>query len=171
MANRYTLNDSYSPRTGICVFISHQKGDKAAAIKIAQYIQNSGIDIYFDEKDSSIDRDNPKSVVAAVKTAIRHSTHMLCILSNNALKASMMPWEIGYGYDKLQVVGLTLKELSKSDLPEYLQVVPVLRGTKTLNAFIADTIGRVADSLIREQKMFSASQMNHPLDNILDWHC
>ena len=100
MVNRYYLNDSYSPRTGICVFISHQKGDKAAAIKIAQYIQNSGIDIYFDEKDSSIDRDDPKSVVAAVKTAIRHSTHMLCILSNNALKASMMPWEIGYGYDK-----------------------------------------------------------------------
>lgn len=79
-----------------------------------------------------------------------------------------MPWEIGYGYDKLQVVGLTVKELSKSELPEYLQVVPVLRGTKTLNTFIAKTLGRVKDSLIREQKMFSASQMNHPLDNILD---
>ncbi len=79
-----------------------------------------------------------------------------------------MPWEIGYGYDLLKVVGLTVKEMSKADLPEYLQVVPVLRGTKTLNTFIANTVGRVADSLIREQRLFSAFQTNHPLDNILE---
>ena len=80
-----------------------------------------------------------------------------------------MPWEIGYGYDLVQVVGLTVKELSKSELPEYLQVVPVLRGTKSLNTYIANAIGKVENSLIKEQRIFSASTLNHPLDNILDW--
>ena len=170
MANRYSLNEFQYPRTGNCVFISHQKGDKEVAKQIANYISRSGIDIYFDEFDKSINRDDPRSIVNAIKTGIRHSTHMLCILSPNALKSHWIPWEIGYGYDLVNVVGLTIKELSKSELPEYLQVVPVLRGTKSLNTYIANTIGKMEDSLIREQKIFSANTMNHPLDNVLDWH-
>ena len=59
--------------------------------------------------------------------------------------------------------------MSKAELPEYLQVVPVLRGTKSLNIYIANAIGKVEDSLIREQRIFSASALNHPLDNVLDW--
>lgn len=169
MANRYYLNETQYPRTGNCVFISHQRNDKEVAKKIADYIYKSGVDIYFDEYDSGIDRNNPQSVVNAIKTGIRRSTHMLCILSQNALLSKWMPWEIGYGYDRLHVAGITVKEIAKDVLPEYLQVVPVIRGTKSLNTYLANTIGRVEDSLIREQKLFSASQMNHPLDNILDW--
>lgn len=169
MANRYYLNEMQYPRTGNCVFISHQRNDKEVAKKIADYIYKSGVDIYFDEYDSSIDRDNPQSIVNAIKTGIRCSTHMLCILSQNALLSKWMPWEIGYGYDRLHVAGITVKEIAKNVLPEYLQVVPVIRGTKTFNTYLANTIGRVEDSLIREQKLFSASQINHPLDTILDW--
>lgn len=169
MANRYYLNEHQYPRTGNCVFISHQRTDKAVAKEIANYIYNSGVDIYFDEYDTSINRDDPQSVVNAIKTGIRRSTHMLCVLTQNALLSKWMPWEIGYGYDRLQVAGITVKELSKALLPEYLQIVPVLRGTKSLNTYLANTIGRVEDSLINEQKLFSASTINHPLDNILDW--
>lgn len=169
MANRYYLNETQNPRTGNCVFISHQRNDKEVAKKIADYIYKSGVDIYFDEYDSGIDRNNPQSVVNAIKTGIRRSTHMLCILSPNALLSKWIPWEIGYGYDRLHVAGITVKEIAKDVLPEYLQVVPVIRGTKSLNKYLANTIGRIEDSLIREQKLFSASQMNHPLDNILDW--
>lgn len=169
MANRYYLNELQYPRTGACVFISHQKKDKEIAKKIADYIDKSGVDIYFDEYDRSINRDDPNSVVNAIKTGIRRSSHMLCILSKNALDSKWMPWEIGYGYDRLHVAGITVKEIAKDVLPEYLQVVPVIRGTKSLNTYIATTIGRVEDSLIREQKLLSASQMNHPLDNVLDW--
>lgn len=169
MANRYYLNEQQYPRTGNCVFISHQKNDKEIAKKIADYINKSGVDIYFDEYDISINRDDPKSIVNAIKTGIRRSSHMLCILSQNALDSKWMPWEIGYGYDRLHVAGITVKELSKSDLPEYLQIVPVLRGTKSLNEYISNTAGRIEDSMIREQKLFSASMLNHPLDAVLDW--
>ena len=169
MANRYYLNEQQFPRTGNCVFISHQKNDKVIAKKIADYINKSGVDIYFDEYDWSINRNDPKSVVNAIKTGIKRSSHMLCILSQNALDSKWMPWEIGYGYDRLFVAGITVKELSKRDLPEYLQIIPVLRGTKSLNTYIANTAGRIEESMIREQRLFSATMPNHPLDTILDW--
>jgi len=169
MVNRYYLNETLYPRTGNCVFISHQRNDKEVAKKIADYICKSGVDIYFDEYDKSIDRDNPHSVVNAIKTGIRRSTHMLCVLSPNALQSKWMPWEIGYGYDRLNVAGITVKEIAKEALPEYLQVIQVIRGTKSLNSYLAKTIGRVEDSLIKEQKLFSAYNMNHPLDDVLDW--
>lgn len=169
MVNRYYLNEQLYPLTGNCVFISHQRNDKAVAKEIANYISKSGVDIYFDEYDRSINRDEPQSVVNAIKTGIRRSTHMLCILSQNALQSKWMPWEIGYGYDRLQVAGITVREISKSVLPEYLQIVPVIRGTKSLNKYLANLIGRVEDSLIKEEKLFSASSLNHPLGNILDW--
>lgn len=169
MANRYYFDEAH-PRTGNCVFISYHYNDRYAANQIANYISKSGVDIYFDVYNTHIGGSDPKKSVEYIKAGIHCSSHMLCVLSPIALKSQLMPWEIGYGYDLLQVVGLTVKELATSELPEYLQVVPVLRGTKTLNTFIANTVGRVADSLIREQKMFSASQLNHPLDNILDWH-
>lgn len=169
MANRYYLNEQQYPRTGNCVFISHQKKDKDIAKKIADYINKGGVDIYFDEYDRSINRYDPNSVVNAIKTGIRRSSHMLCILSQNALDSKWMPWEIGYGYDRLHVAGITVKELSKSDLPEYLQIVPVLRGTKSLNTYISNIAGRIEDSMIREQRIFSATMPNHPLDSVLDW--
>ena len=130
----------------------------------------SGLDIYFDEYDASMNRDDPRSVVNAIKNGIRRSTHMLCILSQNALQSKWIPWEIGYGYDRLHVAGITVKDISKDVLPEYLQIVPVLRGTKSLNTYIANTMNRIEQSLIAEQKIYSASMHDHPLDNVLDWN-
>lgn len=170
MANRYNLNEEQYPRYGNCVFISHQRNDKEVAKTIANYISRSGLDIYFDEYDASINRDDPWSVVNAIKKGIQKSTHMLCILSQNALQSKWMPWEIGYGYDRLHVAGITVKEISKDALPEYLQIVPVLRGTKSLNSYIATTIGKLEGTLINEQKIFSASMAKHPLDDVLDWN-
>lgn len=169
MANRYYLDETRYPRTGNCVFISYHYSDREVAKQIANYISQSGVDIFFDEYNTHIGGSDPKKSVEYIKVGIRRSSHMLCVISQTALKSHLMPWEIGYGYDLVQVVGLTIKELSKSELPEYLQVVPVLRGTKSLNTYIANAIGKVEGSLIKEQRIFSASSLNHPLDNILDW--
>lgn len=62
------------------------------AKKIADYFITSGIDVYFDEYDTKIDRTRPYSVVSAIKTGIRNSTHMLCLLSQNALDSK---WILG----------------------------------------------------------------------------
>lgn len=166
--NRYYLPES-GYQTGMCIFISHQKKDSAAARKIADYFISAGIDVYFDEYDGKINRDSPASVVNAIKTGIRRSTHMLCLLSVNALESKWVPWEVGYGYDRTEVVGLTLKELSMATLPEYLQVIPILKGTASLNGFISRELGRGESSLIREGRMFSANALHHPLDEVLNW--
>lgn len=167
--NRFYLPEHYKPTTGYCIFISHQKRDSAAAKKIADYIIQAGIDVYFDEYDSNIDRSDPFSVVNAIKTGIKNSTHMLCLLSLNALDSKWIPWEVGYGYDRTQVVGLTLKEISKSDLPEYLQIVTIVRGTKSLNTFIAKVLNTDEYTLKNEEKLVDNYKSQHPLDSVLDW--
>ena len=139
--NRFYLTEnSIAQRSGLCIFISHQKRDADTAKKIADYFITSGIDVYFDEYDTKIDRTRPYSVVSAIKTGIRNSTHML-----------------------------TLKEISQSVLPEYLQIVPILRGTKSLNNFISNVLKRDESTLINERKLFAAYQSQHPLDSVLNW--
>ena len=145
--NRFYLTEnSIAQRSGLCIFISHQKRDADTAKKIADYFITSGIDVYFDEYDTKIDRTRPYSVVSAIKTGIRNSTHMLCLLSQNALE-----------------------EISQSVLPEYLQIVPILRGTKSLNNFISNVLKRDESTLINERKLFAAYQSQHPLDSVLNW--
>lgn len=94
---------------------------------------------------------------------------MLCILSNNALESKWMPWEIGYGYDRTQLYGLTVKELAESTLPEYLQIVPILRGTKSLNEFLERVCGKPSWQMLNENLYVRNSELNHPLDNYLNW--
>ena len=103
--NRYYLSEQYDVAGEKCIFISHNRKDKEAAKAIADYILKAGIHIYFDEYDTSIDLTNPDSVVTAIKTGIRRSSHMLCLLSYNAMESKWMPWEIGFGYDKVRLVG------------------------------------------------------------------
>lgn len=167
--NRFYLNESYDRINSICIFISHQKKDSSVAKKIADYLMAAGLDVYFDEYDQNIDRSNPYSVVNAIKVGLKRSTHLLCIISQNSLESKWVPWEIGYAYDNKILVGLTLRDLSKSFLPEYLQVIQILRGTKSLNEFIAQTLKSSSDRLVLEGRMRHYYDIQSPLWNVLDW--
>lgn len=152
-----------------CVFISHQKADSAAAKQIADYLLTAGIDVYFDEYDDTLELANPYSVVNGIRNGLKHCTHILVLLSENALKSKWIPWEVGYAYDLKTVLSLTLKDISTIQLPEYLQITTIIRGTKSLNELISTLLHTTESNLIYERKMFSASMMSHPLDNILNW--
>ena len=53
--NRFYLTEnSIAQRSGLCIFISHQKRDADTAKKIADYFITSGIDVYFDEYDTTV---------------------------------------------------------------------------------------------------------------------
>lgn len=151
-----------------CVFISHKKEDSHAAKQIADYLMNAGVNVYFDEYDNTLDLTNPHSIVNSIKNGLDHSTHLLVLLSPNALLSKWIPWEVGYAYDSKRIISLTLKELSTIQLPEYLQITSIIRGTKSLNELISTLLHTTESNLIYEQKMFSASMMSHPLDNILN---
>lgn len=105
--NRKYLNENvFSRRNLNCVFISHQKKDATLCKQIAEYIKKSGVDVYFDEYDSDLkfqmQQSNPKGVVNAIQKGIDKSTHMLCVISTNTRLSKWVPWEVGYGYGKVQ---------------------------------------------------------------------
>lgn len=176
--NRFYLSDisSASSRNTLgikCVFISHQKKDAAVCRKIADYLIEAGIDVYFDEYDKDLKEwrqiNNPKNVVEAIKKGINRSTHMLCVFSANTLYSKWVPWEIGYGYDKTNLSVLTLKGITDAQLPEYIKTVPIVRGTKTLNEYISEITGNSLQQMINKRVLLSSSTMSHPLDSYLDW--
>lgn len=121
--NYYYLRDSYNgmlPKPSIekpRVFISHQKKDSDVAGKIADYLLDAGIDVYFDQYDSSINRADPNSVVNAIRTGIENSSHMLVLISPNTFGSMWVPWEIGYAYNsQIALNVLRLKEVPKDKL-------------------------------------------------------
>ena len=151
------------------VFISHQKRDRDEAKKIADYLISVGIEVYFDEFDKELQQadlnNNPKAVVAAIKKGIKSSTHMLCIVSPNTLTSTWVPFEIGYGYDLIELTTLTLKGIKNSDLPDYIKTKPIIRDIYDINKFVIE----LGKGYILESKMFSDHSSNrHPLSGIMD---
>lgn len=172
--NFYNLRDYYGvlPRPTLekpRVFISHQKNDSDAARAIADYLQDAGIDVYFDQYDKSINRSDPQSVVNAIKRGIENSTHMLVIFSLNTIGSMWVPWEIGYAYNSVVTLNvLRLKDVDKNKLPEYLKVVNTIMSIYHLNSLIASIRRTNRNQIIMENRSFSESNATHVLNNIMD---
>lgn len=156
-----------------CIFLSHQKNDAAVCKHIANYLMKSGVDVYFDEYDSDLkiyrQENRPEGVVDSIKKGIQNSTHMLCVVSPNTLFSKWVPWEVGYGYDKLSLSVLTLKGIKDEQLTEYLQTVPIIRGTKSLNEYLSSIAGEYKTKMFDSMRLINECQA-HPLDNYLDWN-
>lgn len=157
-----------------CVFLSHQQRDKDICKKIADYLIAANIDVYFDEYDADLkvhrQSNNPKGVVDSLRKGIRGSSHMLVVVSPSTISSKWVPWEVGYGYDHIDLSVLTLKGIKDDDLEAYLQTTKIIRGTKSLNSYLA-TITRSLEPLMESRDIIkSYSAPNHPLDNYLDWN-
>lgn len=151
------------------IFISHQKRDSDVAKKIADYLEEAGIDIYFDQYDSSIDRSNPTSVVNAIKTGIENSTHMLVVFSQNTFESMWVPWEIGYAYNSpIALNVLRLKGVPKDKLPEYLKVVKMIFDIWDLNQLISKITNIDNIRLVLEGRIRNYSDSLHPLNEYMD---
>lgn len=173
--NYYFLRDYYngvlpkpslnSPR----VFISHQKKDSDIARVIADYLEDAGIDTYFDQYDSTINRSDPQSVVKAIRYGIENSTHMLVVFSPNTFESMWVPWEIGYAYNSPVALNvLRLKGVAKDKLPEYLKVVKVILDIWDLNQLISNLTDITRDQLLTEGRIKKYSDTIHPLRQYMD---
>jgi hypothetical protein len=181
------LFESEVDKNRSCVFLSHKKEDKPACREIANYLSNSGIDYFLDEEEEllqqAIDTGNPEKITEQIKKGIRESSHMLVVVSEKTYKSQWVPFEIGYGHaaiidkslemnereEKIGLSILTLKDIAEKELPTFMQVGKIIRGTKGLNEYLAQISNRLEKSMINERIMISASDMNHPLDNVLKW--
>ena len=173
--NYYFLRDSYNgilPKPSLekpRVFISHQKKDSDVAAKIAEYLLDAGIDVYFDQYDGSINRADSNSVINSIRTGIENSSHMLVIFSQNTFGSMWVPWEIGYAYNSpVSLYVLRLKGVTKEQLPEYLKVVKMVMSIYQLNDLISTVRGISRDSLMLEKRTFSENNAYHPLSRIMD---
>ena len=95
---------------------------------------------------------------------------MLVVVSPNTIYSSWVPWEIGYGYDSTQLGVLTLKGIKDESLPDYLKTSTVVRGTKSLNEYIAKITNNIQSIMESKNLVKSYSMSSHPLDNYLDWN-
>ena len=166
-----------------CVFLSHKKEDKPACKKIAEYLSNASIDYYLDEEDADLQQavsvTDPIKITEAIKQGIKNSTHMLVVISEKTYRSLWVPFEVGYGQaaiidsqtntDKLKLSVLTLKDISEKTLPDFLQIAYIIKGTKSLNDYISKISNKLEKSMINESRIFSNSQFQHPLDNVLNW--
>jgi hypothetical protein len=176
--NHYYWPTKYSSRvsflnTGIkCVFISYQKEDKNAALKVASYLENAGVDVYIDINDadlkSSVQRNDPKAVTSLILKGINNSSHMLVIISPNTVKSHWVPFEIGYGYDKTDLGVLCLQGIPKGALPEYIRTAPIIRDIYDLNIYIPKILKIDKDILIKSNQLIAESSYSNPLHGVMD---
>lgn len=181
------LSESANIKKRPCVFLSHKHEDKNACRGIAKYLAESEIDYFLDEEDDALQtavrQGSPQKITENIKRGIRESTHMLVVVSEKTYESQWVPFEVGYGHaaiidkdmvqdrreEKVKLAVLTLKEISESTLPSFMQTGYLLRGTKSLNKYIVSITGRLEESLKRETRFFSHYESQHPLDEILNY--
>jgi hypothetical protein len=177
-SNRATASLKFESRSKFlatdirCVFISHQKADREAAKKIADFLLGLDIDVYFDEYDSNLkfkyQEQNPKFVTRAILDGINNSSHMLVVVSPNTLSSKWVPFEIGYGYEKTDLKVLCLKGIPVGTLPEYLRAVDVVRDIDDLNN-VATFLSRKNKQMLLETRMMSTpTGAYNPLSSVMD---
>lgn len=83
------------------------------------------------------------------------------------LESKWIHWDVGYAYDKKLIMSLTLKAVSDWNLPEYLKITRIIKGTTSLNQVLSDFIVLSETYPIRESRLFSARMSQQPLDDIL----
>lgn len=180
------VSENNEIRNRPCVFLSHKKEDKPACRKVASYFENAGIDYYLDEEDNelqyAVSVNDPIKITESIKNGIKESTHMMVVVSDKTYKSLWVPFEVGYGHasildqekltlerNRIKLSVLTLKDIAEKTLPDYLQVGYLVKGTKSLNEYISKITDRLEKSLINENRIFSNSMRQHPLDNVLNW--
>lgn len=160
-----------------CVFISHQKADTVFCKAIADYILSAGMDVYFDEYDKDLrlhrENSNAQGVTNCILKGITNSNYMLCVVSPHTLSSTWVPFEVGYGFEKTQLGILTLKGITKANLPHYAQTARfIVDAIPTLNAFLQarPTVINESNTLTSGRKHVTAlsSDFRHPLASVMN---
>ena len=158
-----------------CIFISHQKQDSAFCRVIADYIMRAGLDVYFDEHDRDLrihrEANNPQGVTDCILKGINNSNYMLCVVSPQTLSSTWVPFEVGYGFEKTQLGILTIKGVTRANLPHYAQTAKLIVDTiPALNGFLQTKSAVIAESRSYSAPVelkLSANQF-HPLASVMN---
>lgn len=158
-----------SEDTENCIFISHKHEDEVAAKKIADYIMNiAKIDVYLDKNDSglqhAVEIGNDKGIVSAIEKGITVSSHLLCLVSEHTKNSWWVPYEIGYAKKASKNINSLILKNNK-EIPSFLTIENIIYGTKSLNDFLK----KIKANSFKESNIIKHSDMEHPLDNYINW--
>jgi hypothetical protein len=175
LVKAFRIVESIQEKDVPCVFISHQKTDTGFASIVADFFMLNKIDVYFDENDNDLkfarQTNNHKEVTDSILKGIRASNYMLIIVSEHTYKSQWVPFEVGFGYDKLKELKiLKHKELNKRLLPAYLKTTEILNGFISLDKYISKikTANKIYETLEKAIKLKKFSELSsHPLQNVL----
>ncbi len=155
-----------------CIFISYQRTDYNNAKKIADYLIESGISVYFDEYDKDLklqSQDKASNhVTDALCKGINNSSHMLVVVSPSTVFSQWVPFEIGYGYDKTDLSVLCLKGIPIGSLPEYIRVANVIRDIYDLNEKLSNVKNTKRELLLESTNIKAFNSRHHSLSNVMD---
>jgi hypothetical protein len=157
-----------------CIFLSHISVDKSTAIAIGNYITKQGdIDIYLDINDKelqdSVNSGDAIGITHFIERGLSNSTHIMCLVSANTARSWWVPYELGFAKN----AGAYLSTLRFKDveLPAYLEISEVIRGTKSLNEYLSRVrsgLGKAAARTLTETLISHTGE--HPLDTYLNWN-
>lgn len=159
-----------------CIFLSHISVDKPAVKRIADYITSQGdVDIYFDADDDDLQRaaasGDAVAVTEFIERGLSNCTHVMCLVSANTVKSWWVPYELGFGKKSGKPLA-TLRLKDAMELPAYLQISEIIRGTKSLNSYLTRVkrgLGKSASVTELTESLIRHSVSPHPLDTYLDW--
>jgi len=155
-----------------CCFISYQSSDREQAKIVADYLLAAGIDVYFDQYDGDLrisnQTKNPKHVVESLCKGINNSSHMIVVLSPVTMSSKWVPFEIGFGYEKTEVLILCLKDILPGTLPEYIRTCKILRDIYDLNGQISKFMNIEKKLLEARNQIKTYNSSENPLTAIMD---
>jgi len=129
------------------------------------YPQGSNIDLTPFSQEGNSDK-----LTQRLREGIDNSTHMICVVSTATIKSYWVPFEVGYGYRHIILGVLTLKGIDDVNLPDYMKTTHVIRGTKSLNTFVAELLSTKRKVLQEHRVIKGHTELRHPLDDVLDWN-
>jgi hypothetical protein len=157
-----------------CIFVSHKKEDKNEARIVVKYIEEAGIDVYFDENDTLINdpeiRNDPLTTTQAINRALERSTHMITLISNKTKESWWVPYEIGYACKKSPTFYSNIRAMFvkgfNENKPEYLEIIQKIKSKIDLDTFLK-AIGHMP-RLLNEDQIFKFSTFGmQPIKTIL----
>jgi hypothetical protein len=158
-----------------CIFLSHISVDKPAVKRIADYITSQGdIDIYLDTDDEDLQRAATSGDAVAmtefIERGLSNCTHVMCLVSADTVRSWWVPYELGFGKKSGKPLA-TLKLKDAEELPAYLKISEIIRGTKSLNSYLTRVKRSLSSANITEltESLIRHSASPHPLDTYLDW--
>lgn len=158
-----------------CVFLSHISVDKPSAIAVGNYItEHGGIDVYLDihdqELQQAVNTGDALGITEFIERGLSKSTHIMCLVSAETARSWWVPYELGYAKNAGAKLS-TLKLKGEVSLPAYLEISEIIRGTESLNNYLAKVrrrLEKITASVLTERLI--PNDESHPLDEYLDWN-